>query len=116
MFRGVTLTPVFGFRNDEYHLNPTTEVGLNNYRSRFMGIEAAWFIDPNTRFLFSYMNEPRSQVITSAGQNVPPFPANAYYTASVNDIVNTFVAGWDQTLIPNKLDMRLSYTYSAGGQ
>lgn len=114
VFRGVTLTPVFGFQNDEYHLNPTTEVGLNNYRSRTMGIEAAWFIDHNTRFLFSYMNEPRSQVITSAGQNVPPFPATAYYTASVNDIVNTFVAGWDQTLIPNKLDMRLSYTYSQG--
>jgi Putative outer membrane beta-barrel porin, MtrB/PioB len=87
---------------------------LNSDHSRAMGIEASYLWNADTRFLFSYMNEPRSQVITSAGQNVAPFPANAYYQAAVNDIVNTFVVAVDQTLIPNKLDLKLSYTYSQG--
>ena len=112
VFRGFTLTPVFGFRDDEYLLDPTREVGLTRDRSRTMGIEAGWLVDPNTRVLVSYMNEPRSQVITSAGQNVPPFPANAYYSADVRDRVNTYVVALDQTLIPNKLDVRASYTLS----
>ena len=68
VFRGFTLTPVFGFRDDEYLLDPTREVGLTRDRSRTMGIEAGWLVDPNTRVLVSYMNEPRSQVITSAGR------------------------------------------------
>ena len=110
VLRGVTITPVFGFRQDEYLLNPATEVGLTRDRSKTMGIEAGWLMDPNTRFLVSYMNEPRSQVITSAGQNVPPFPTTAYYTADVTDRVNTYVVAVDQTLIPGKLDVRASYT------
>lgn len=110
VLRGVTITPVFGFRQDEYLLNAATEVGLTRDRSRTMGIEAGWLMDANTRFLVSYMNEPRSQVITSAGQNVPPFPTTAYYTADVTDRVNTYLVALDQTLIPNKLDVRASYT------
>jgi MtrB/PioB family decaheme-associated outer membrane protein len=110
VLRGVTITPVFGFRQDEYLLNQATEVGLTRDRSKTMGIEAGWLVDANTRFLVSYMNEPRSQVITSAGQSVPPFPTTAYYTADVRDRVNTYVVALDQTLIPNKLDVRASYT------
>jgi hypothetical protein len=106
----LTITPTFGFRDDIYLLDPTKEVGLNRDRSRFMGVEAGWLVDPSTRVLLSYMNEPRSQVITSAGQGVPPFAPTAYYKADVSDRVNTYIVALDQTLIPNKLDIRASYT------
>ena len=112
MIHGLTLTPTFGWRNDDYNLNPTREVGLNRDHAKTMGIEAGYLVGANTRLLFSYMNEPRSQLITSAGDNVPPFPANAYYSANVRDMVNTYIVALDQTLIPNKLDVRMSYTLS----
>jgi len=114
VLRGLTVTPTFSYRDDNYLIMPWTQEGLNRDKSTTMGIEAAYLMDANTRFLFSYMNEPRSQVITSAGTSAAPFPANTYYQAAVNDMVNTFVVAVDQTLIPNKLDMKLSYTYSQG--
>jgi MtrB/PioB family decaheme-associated outer membrane protein len=113
VIRGLTLTPTIGWRNDDYNLDPTREVGLNRDHSRTIGIEAGWLVNSNTRLLASYMNEPRSQLITSAGDSVPPFPASAYYSANVKDKVNTYIVALDQTLIPNKLDFRMSYTLSA---
>src|SRR5262249_20584500 len=39
------------------------------------------------------------------------FPADQYYTAQVFDNVNTYIAGVSHAVIPNTLDLSLTYTY-----
>jgi len=109
---GLTITPTLGWRFDDYDLNPLTEIGLNKDYSWNAGGEVAYLVAPGTNFLFSYIYEDHRQLITSAGNAAPPFPANAYYRADVRDRVNTFIAAVNHELIPNKLDLRLGYTFS----
>jgi hypothetical protein len=109
--RNVTLTPTLSYRDDQYLLNPTTEVGLQFDRAASAGVELAWVVGPDTRLMVSYMNDRQKQVISSAGQNVPPFPVSQYYTAGVVDTVNTYIVAATHAVIPNKLDVTLSYSY-----
>ena len=112
VLRGLTITPTFGLQYDDYKLDRATEVGLLSDHALNTGVELAYMMTPDTRFLFSYLYEHRSQVVSSAGGGTPPFSATAYYTTNVEDKVNTFVAAFDHALIPNKLDIRLAYTMS----
>jgi len=111
LLRNLTLTPTFSVRTDDYLLDPTTEVGLNNSKATSAGVELAWLLSPDTKILVSYMNDRQKQLISSAGQSVPPFPADQYYTAQVFDNVNTYIAGVSHAVIPNTLDLSLTYTY-----
>jgi MtrB/PioB family decaheme-associated outer membrane protein len=108
------ITPTGGWRNDNFNLNPATELGLQTNHSWDAGVEAAYAVSPDTRLLLSYTREHRSQLVVSTSQNEvsPPFPADSYYTANVEDNVNTFIVRADHALIPNKLDLSLGYTYS----
>jgi len=109
--RNVTVTPTIAFRDDRYLLNPATQVGLNFDRAVSAGVEVAWVLSPDTKFMVSYMNDQQKQLITSAGQAVPPFLPSVYYTAGVVDSVNTYLATAQHAIIPNKLDLTLSYAY-----
>ena len=111
LLRGLTLTPIVAMRDDDYRLNPATEVGLQFDRTTSAGVELVWVASPFTRFLLSYMHDLQKQSISSAGQSVPPFPTNQYYTAQVVDTVNTYIAAVTHAVIPNALDVTLSYTY-----
>jgi hypothetical protein len=113
IFRNVTLTPTVSIRDDDYRLNPATEVGLQSDKAISAGVELAWVASPDTKFIMSYMQDRQQQTITSAGQSEPPFPANAYYTANVRDTVHTYLAGMTHAVIPNKLDVSLAYSYVA---
>ena len=111
LLRNLTLTPTVAVRDDDYRLNPATEVGLQFDRTTSAGVELVWVASPYTRFLVSYMHDLQKQSISSAGQSVPPFPTNQYYTAQVVDTVNTYLAAVTHAVIPNALDVTLSYTY-----
>ena len=111
LFRNLTLTPTFSVRDDNYLLDPTTEVGLNHDKSVSAGAELAWVISPGTKVVVSYMNDHQRQLISSAGQSVPPFPANQYYTAEVANRVNTYLAAINHEIIPDTLDVTLTYAY-----
>jgi MtrB/PioB family decaheme-associated outer membrane protein len=120
------ITPTGGWQEVDYNLNPVTELGVMNKRAWNAGVEAAYAVSPDTRFLFSYMWEHRNQLVASTGFNnedTPPFPGDScaqpanpsdchYYRANVEDNVNTFIVRADHALIPNKLDLSLGYTYS----
>ncbi len=112
------VTPTGGWQDVDYKLDRATELGVVNKRSWNAGVEAAYAVSPDTRFLFSYMWEHRSQLVASTSNNEgppgtpPPFPADSYYTANVVDNVNTFIVRAEHALIPNKLDLSLGYTYS----
>jgi MtrB/PioB family decaheme-associated outer membrane protein len=107
----VTLTPTVSYRDDQYLLNPLTEVGLQFDRAVSAGVELAWVVNPDTKLVASYMNDRQKQLISSAGQNVPPFPPSQYYTARVVDNVNTYLVAATHALIPNKLELTLAYSY-----
>ena len=111
VLHNVTLTPTISIRDDDYRLDPTTEVGLQSDKAVSAGVELAWVASPDTKFVVSYMRDRQEQLISSAGQNVPPFPPTAYYTANVSDTVQTYFAGITHAVIPNKLDLTLSYSY-----
>ncbi len=73
---------------------------------------------PTLTFLFSYMNEQRSQNILSTvrlpirdsrGLPIPPAQLNA---TSVRDNVNTFIVAVNYAVIPQKFDVHLGYTLS----
>jgi len=110
--RNVTVTPTVSIKNDDYRLAPSTEVGLNFDKAVSAGVEMVWVIGPETRLLLSYMNTHQKQLITSAGQSVPPFPPNQFASSNVVDRINTYIAAVTHTFIPNTLDMTVTYTYA----
>jgi MtrB/PioB family decaheme-associated outer membrane protein len=125
VLNNLTVTPTFNIKNDTYIFSQNQE-GLTSDRSYAAGIEAAYAATPDVTFLFSYMNEQRSQNVLSASNTyVCPFtssaaPCVASYTAaqlsatSVRDNVNTVVIGMNYAVIPQKFDMHLGYTLSMG--
>ncbi len=108
----LTVTPTVGWRYDDFNLNPLTELGMNKDHSWNAGVEVAYLVAPGTNFLFSYMYEDHRQLITSTNSTATPFAAANYYSADVRDQVNTFIVAVNHELIPNKLDVRLGYTFS----
>lgn len=125
VLNNLTVTPTFNIKNDTYIFSQNQE-GLTSDRSYAAGIEAAYAATPDVTFLFSYMNEQRSQNVLSASNTyVCPYtssaaPCVASYTAaqltatSVRDNVNTVVIGMNYAVIPQKFDLHLGYTLSMG--
>jgi hypothetical protein len=116
VLRNLTVTPTFNLRNDTFIFAQNQE-GLTSDRSYAAGVEMAYVATPDATFLFSYMNEQRSQNVLSASNNlVAPFaPATSYTAAqlnatSVRDNVNTFIIGVNYAVIPQKFDVHLGYT------
>jgi hypothetical protein len=122
VLRNLTVTPTFNIKNDTYIFGQN-QVGVTSDRSYAAGVEAAYVATPDATFLFSYMNEQRSQnVLTSNTQLAPqsatlayscPTPITCQLSAtSVRDNVNTFVFGVNYAVIPQKFDLHLGYTLS----
>ena len=118
VLNNLTVTPTFNLKNDTYIFGQNQE-GLTSDRSYAAGVEAAYVATPDVTFLFSYMNENRTQNILSASATqLAPFAAATSYTAaqlsstSVRDNVNTVVIGMNYAVIPQKFDVHLGYTLS----
>jgi hypothetical protein len=105
---GVTVTPSLTLLNDDYNLNPPLE-GVTSDHSYHSGVEVAYTMSPATRFLVAYMHEAHRQGLTSG---IPGTLTgnNRVYNMTIQDTVDTVMIGVDQTLIPNKVDLQLSYT------
>ena len=83
----LTVTPTFNLKNDTYIFGQNQE-GLTSDRSYAAGVETAYVATPDATFLFSYMNEQRSQNLLSASNTqIAPFsladPPHTSYAASV---------------------------------
>jgi hypothetical protein len=118
VLRNLTVTPTFNIKNDTYIFGQNQE-GLTSDRSYAAGVEMAYVATPDATFLFSYMNERRSQDILSASNTqLAPFGTATAYTAAqltstnVQDRVNTFIFGVNYAVIPQKFDVHLGYTLS----
>ncbi len=125
VLNNLTVTPNFNVKNDTYIFSQNQE-GLTSDRSYAAGIEAAYAATPDVTFLFSYMNEQRSQNVLSASNTylcpytssaaacVPSYTAAQLTSTSVRDNVNTVVLGVNYAVIPQKFDLHLGYTLSMG--
>jgi hypothetical protein len=118
----LTVTPTFNVRNDTYIFAQNQE-GLTSDRSYAAGVELGYAATPDATFLFSYMNENRSQnVLSASATQLFPFslavPPQISYTAAqlsstnVRDNVNTFVIAMNYAVIPQRFDLHLGYTLS----
>jgi MtrB/PioB family decaheme-associated outer membrane protein len=107
---GVTLTPSFIIQNDNYQIDNRTQEGVTYDHSWSAGAELSWLMNHDTTFLFSVMREHHDKFITQG----PVFPVNATQTAwtQITDDVDTLMVGANYAVIPNKLDVKLSYTVS----
>ena len=122
VLNNLTVTPTFNVKNDTYIFGQN-QVGVSSDRSYAAGVEAAYAATPDAIFLFSYMNENRSQNVLSTNTQLSPFSANTAYSCptpitcqlnatSVRDNVNTFVIAMNYAVIPQKFDVHLGYTLS----
>lgn len=112
LIKGLTVTPTFGYQDDNYSIS-SNDVGLTRSQSLKSGIEFAYVVSPGTTLLLSYMNEQYRQNLkyTTATATTALTPATIWH-ADVKDTVNTFMAAANWAAIPDKLDLRLSYTMS----
>jgi len=109
VMRGLTVTPTFGYQEDNYSISPT-EAGLSRSQSVKAGVEVAYAINPTTNVLLAYMNEQyRQQIKYTTASGTTPLTAATIWHADVFDRVNTFMAAANWGAIPDKLDFRLSY-------
>ena len=110
LIRGLTVTPTFGILNDNYQIDPT-QVGLTRNHSTHSGVELAYVLNPDTTFLFSYMNDHYDQQLRSATASAgTPLTSDNTYNTRIRDYVNTYLAAVNYAVIPGKLDLRLGYT------
>jgi hypothetical protein len=122
VLNNLTVTPTFNLKNDTYIFGQN-QVGITSDRSYAAGVEASYAATPDAIFLFSYMNENRSQNVLSSNTQLAPFSATLAYScptaitcqlsaANVRDNVNTFVVAMNYAVIPQKFDLHLGYTLS----
>jgi len=110
LIRGLTVTPTLGIRNDDYRID-STQLGLTRNHSVHAGIELAYVLNPDTTFLFSYMNERYDQQLrASTVSEGTALNDNNTYNARIKDHVDTYLAALNFAVIPGTLDLRLGYT------
>ena len=112
LIRGLTITPTVGYQEDNYSMS-ASDLGLSRSQAIRGGVELAYAYNRHTTFLFSYMNEQYRQNLkySSTTGTAPLTSANTFH-ADVRDSVNTFMGAVNWSPIPDKLDLRLSYTLS----
>jgi MtrB/PioB family decaheme-associated outer membrane protein len=103
----ITVTPVGGFRVDEYPSNGINTFGINKYTSWNAGGDIAWVASPRARLYASYIHETGHREVY---QSTVPSPI----VLDTTDYDDTFMVGGKLTLIPEKLFLDISYTYTLG--
>jgi MtrB/PioB family decaheme-associated outer membrane protein len=129
-FPGVTITPTFKFKDDNYGLNPQNQEGVNDSRMTSGGVDVGWVVTPFLSFGVSYYREYYDQTLYNYTNNAAGFPfeaspgnctglptgplANCLITTSDKERINTFtvVANW--AAVPDQLDLTVRYTISQG--
>jgi MtrB/PioB family decaheme-associated outer membrane protein len=109
-----SITPSAGLLFDDYSIDPATQVGITRSHSWRAGVEADYVFSPQTTFLLSYMFEHFNQNMissTATGTGNAFAPGSLYFT-NITDSVHTVMAAVNYAAIPDRLDLRFSYTIS----
>ncbi len=60
---GVTLTPTFKYKDENYGVDPISQQGLQDSRSWSGGIDATYVVNPDTSIMVGYMREYYTQLL-----------------------------------------------------
>lgn len=101
----VTVTPVGGYRYDDYQADGRSTFGINEYKSWNAGADIAWTISPLASLYVSYIHDNGHR---SVYQNT--LPSNL--VLDTTDFVDTVIVGAKYTAIPDKLFLHANYTFS----
>jgi hypothetical protein len=112
VIRGLTVSPVFGMKNDDYHLNLLTEEGAESDHAWNTGMDVSYVFSPDTNILVSYLYEHHDQIIADSSNSPPPFTPATLSVTDVQDVVNTVTVVMNHAVIPNKLDVKVGYAVS----
>jgi Putative outer membrane beta-barrel porin, MtrB/PioB len=134
-FHGVTITPTFRFKDDNYGLNPQNQEGVSDSRLTSGGVDVGWVVTPYLSFgvsvyrefydqtLYNYTNNATTSVFglpfgwpfeAAPGNCTTGLLANCLITTSDRERIDTFTAVANWTAIPDQLDLTLRYTVSKG--
>lgn len=101
----VSITPVGGYRFDDYPANGVTTIGINNYRSWNAGGDIAWNINPRASVYVTYIYD-------NAHRNVYQRTAPSDVVLDTIDFTNTVIVGAKWSAIPDKLFLNANYTFT----
>ena len=101
----VTITPVVGYRYDDYKANGVTTIGVDKLLSWNAGGDIAWTISPLASLYFSYMHDDGERRVY---QNAAP----SNLVLDTRDSTDSIVVGAKFTAIPEKLFLNANYTYT----
>jgi MtrB/PioB family decaheme-associated outer membrane protein len=111
----VYVSPFGGFRLRDYKTDaygPAREVGILQDDSWNVGAELTWSPMRGAAFMFSYTYEDAQKHIVGGAGTTGLVNAGSGWDSNLADKSNTFTAAYKQTLIEDKLDLKLSYVYS----
>jgi MtrB/PioB family decaheme-associated outer membrane protein len=101
----LTVTPVGGFRVDNYQFNPLIEFGINKVNSWNAGGDVTWAMNHRVHFYVSYTHEDGEREVYQ--RTVP-----SDLVLDTRDHTDTVVAGTKITVVPDKLFVKANYTYT----
>jgi MtrB/PioB family decaheme-associated outer membrane protein len=134
-FPGVTVSPSFKYKDDNYGLNPLNEEGVNDSRQTSAGVDVGWVIHPHLSFtvsyyweyydqtLYNYTNTATTSILglpagwpyeAAPGNCTTGLLANCLINTSDKERVNTVTAVANWSAIPDALDIVVRYTVSKG--
>jgi MtrB/PioB family decaheme-associated outer membrane protein len=99
------VSPFVGIQYNHYLTDPygAAETGLLKDNAWNGGVEIAFHPVAESRFFFAYTHEEHDRRFIGGS-------TTTRYDATLKDRVDTIMAGLDQIVIPNKLDLKLTYT------
>ena len=129
---GLTITPFGGLRFDDYPVDSNiarlgqVQLGITRDHNWNSGVEATYILNHFVTVMASYTWERYDRNLVSSASSgsclFTPDPVTAMgqtcsynlYGSSMFESVNTFVAGTNITIIPERLSLKLLYTYVYG--
>ncbi len=111
---GVTITPNYKYQDDDYGLDPNSQLGLNASRIQSGGIDLGYVPNRNLSFVFAYLHEHIDQSTYGYSSPGSVFGASTRYPIglSAKDTADTFSFSSRYMAIPDKLELNLRYTLS----
>jgi len=119
----MTVTPSAGLRFDSYKIDQSQfQTGLTKDNSWNAGAEIAYAFKPGTNISFAYVYEDFDRYMIGSSQNTsitagvpsvfPPAANFNYWGGALLEKVHTFVVSSNIEVIPNTLDLKLSYLFA----
>lgn len=109
----LTVSPFAGLQYNDYKTDAygaAHELGILKDDSWNAGVEVAIMPTTRTNILLSYTHESaKKHIVGGAGTLAAP---STMWDSNLDDQVDTFTASLRQTLIEDKLDLKLNYAYS----